>query len=121
MRKVAYPLFVLSRRFKIEPSPFLLFYFSMGSGREIRIRDLVHLIARLTGFEGEIVWDSSKPDGQPRRCLDTRRAERLFGFKAKTPFEEGLRRTIQWYKLQASHLPKPASVPSQGSFSTFDS
>ena len=52
----------------------------------------------LMGFEGEIVWDTSKPDGQPQRCLDTSKAERLFGFKAKTPFEEGLRRTIEWYK-----------------------
>jgi GDP-L-fucose synthase len=64
---------------------------------EISIRDLVHLIARLTGFEGEIVWDTSRPDGQPRRCLDTSKAERLFGFRAKTPFEEGLRRTVEWY------------------------
>ena len=69
---------------------------NLGSGREIRIRDLVHLIARLTRFEGELVWDSSKPDGQPRRCLDTSKAERLFGFKARMPFEEGLRRTIEW-------------------------
>jgi len=71
---------------------------NLGSGMEISIKDLVHLIARLTGFEGEIVWDTSKPDGQPRRCLDTSKAERLFGFKAKTPFEEGLRKTIEWYK-----------------------
>jgi len=70
---------------------------NLGSGMEISIRDLVHLIARLTGFEGEIVWDTSKPDGQPRRSLDTSKAERLFGFKAKIPFEEGLRRTIEWY------------------------
>ena len=71
---------------------------NLGSGIEISIKDLVHLIARLTGFEGKIVWDTSKPDGQPRRCLDTSKAERLFGFKAKTPFEEGLRKTIEWYK-----------------------
>ena len=70
---------------------------NLGSGMEISIKDLVHLIARLTGFEGKIVWDTSKPDGQPRRCLDTSKAERLFGFKAKTPFEEGLRKTIEWY------------------------
>ncbi len=73
---------------------------NLGSGIEVSIRDLTHLITRLTGFEGEIVWDMSKPDGQPRRCLDTSKAERLFGFKAKRPFEEGLRRTIEWY-LQA--------------------
>jgi len=68
-----------------------------GAGREITIRDLAGLIARLTGFKGRIVWDPSKPDGQPRRCLDVSRAEREFGFKAATDFEEGLRRTIQWY------------------------
>jgi len=71
---------------------------NLGSGIEISIKDLVHLIARLTGFKGKIVWDTSKPDGQPRRCLDTSKAERLFGYKAKTPFEEGLRKTIEWYK-----------------------
>jgi len=71
---------------------------NLGGGMEISIWDLVHLIARLTGFEGEIVWDTSKPDGQPRRRLDTSKAERLFGFKAKTPFDEGLRKTIQWYR-----------------------
>jgi len=56
------------------------------------------LIARLTGFTGRIEWDTSKPDGQPRRCLDTSRAEKLFGFKARTGFEEGLRKTIAWYE-----------------------
>jgi GDP-L-fucose synthase len=55
------------------------------------------LVARLTGFRGEIVWDPSKPDGQPRRCLDVSRAEREFNFRAITDFEEGLRRTVQWY------------------------
>jgi GDP-L-fucose synthase len=73
---------------------------NVGSGREISIRDLVSLIARLSGFEGKIVWDTSKPNGQPRRGLDTSRAEQRFGFKAKTPFEEGLRRTIAWYQEQ---------------------
>lgn len=71
---------------------------NLGSGMEISIRDLAHLIARLTGFEGEVVWDTSKPDGQPRRYLDTSKAERLFGFKAQTSFEEGLRKTIEWYR-----------------------
>lgn len=70
---------------------------NLGSGIEISIKDLVGLIGRLTGFEGEIVWDPSKPDGQPRRRLDISKAERWFGFKTKTPFEEGLRRTIEWY------------------------
>lgn len=65
---------------------------------EISIKDLVYLIARLTGFKGEIMWDVSKSDGQPRRCLDTSKAERLFGLKAKTAFEEGPRRTIKWYE-----------------------
>ena len=75
---------------------------------EISIKDLLELIARLTGFEGEIVWDTSKPDGQPRRSLDTSpsaplrtgKAERLFGFRAQMPFEEGLRRTVAWYSAQ---------------------
>ncbi len=79
---------------------------NLGGGVEISIRDLVTLIARLTGFGGEVVWDESKPDGQPRRCLDTSRAEREFGFKAKVTFEEGLRRTIEWYRNSISqHLP----------------
>lgn len=71
---------------------------NLGSGREIAIRDLVALIARLTGFSGQIVWDTTKPNGQPRRQLDVSRAERLFGFSAQTSFEEGLRRTIEWYR-----------------------
>jgi GDP-L-fucose synthase len=73
---------------------------NLGAGFEIRIRDLVTLIARLTGFKGAIRWDADKPDGQPRRCLDTSRAERLFGFRAQTQFEDGLRRTIDWYRQQ---------------------
>jgi GDP-L-fucose synthase len=70
---------------------------NLGVGREITIRELVTLIARLTGFEGEIRWDASKPDGQPRRALDTSRARERFGFVAGTSFEDGLRRTIEWY------------------------
>jgi len=70
---------------------------NLGAGREITIRDLAGLIARLTGFKGQIVWDPTKPDGQPRRCLDVSRAEREFNFRATTDFEEGLRRTVQWY------------------------
>jgi len=72
---------------------------NIGAGFEISIKDLVDLIAKLTGFKGEIVWDASKPDGQPRRMLDTIRAEREFGFKAKIGFEEGLKKTIDWYLL----------------------
>jgi GDP-L-fucose synthase len=71
---------------------------NLGSGMEISIRDLVETIARLTGFKGDIVWDVSKPNGQPRRCLDVSRAEREFGFRAQVPFEEGLRRAIEWYR-----------------------
>jgi len=70
---------------------------NLGSGMEISIRDLVETIARLTGFKGDIVWNTSKPNGQPRRQLDVGRAERFFGFRAQTSFEEGLRRTIEWY------------------------
>ena len=71
---------------------------NLGSGMEISIRDLVGTICRLTGFSGDVIWDTSQPNGQPRRCLDTTRAEALFGFRARTPFEEGLRRTIEWYE-----------------------
>lgn len=61
------------------------------------IKDLVEQIVKLTGFKGEIIWDTSKPDGQPRRMLDTSKAENEFGFKAKTGFEEGLKKTFEWY------------------------
>jgi GDP-L-fucose synthase len=71
---------------------------NLGSGREISVRNLVNLIAKLTRFPGEIRWDPTKPDGQPRRCLNVEKAQREFGFLARTPFEEGLRKTIQWYE-----------------------
>ena len=71
---------------------------NLGTDLEISIKDLAELIARLVGFKGKIKWDTSKPDGQPRRRLDTSRAEWEFGFKAKMDFEEGLKRTIEWYK-----------------------
>jgi GDP-L-fucose synthase len=70
---------------------------NLGSGREIRIKDLSETIAREAGYTGKIVWDTSKPNGQPRRCLDTSRAEKLFGFRAATSFEEGLRETVRWF------------------------
>jgi len=73
---------------------------NLGCGREISIRDLTELVANLSGFRGEIVWDHSKPDGQPRRCLDTSRAERAFGFRAATDFKTGLARTIEWYRRE---------------------
>ena len=71
---------------------------NLGSGAEISIKDLAGSIARLTGFEGKLVWDTTKPNGQPRRKLDTGRAEREFGFKASTPFEDGLEKTVAWYR-----------------------
>ncbi|NJD61293.1 MAG: GDP-L-fucose synthase [Deltaproteobacteria bacterium] len=71
---------------------------NIGAGREIAINDLIERIRRLTGYEGEIVRDLTKPDGQPRRFLDTARAREEFGFIARTPIEEGLRRTIEWYE-----------------------
>ena len=71
---------------------------NIGAGFEIKIKDLAEMISKLTGFKGEIRWDSSKPDGQPRRSLDTSRAREEFGFEARVPFEEGLRRTIEWYR-----------------------
>lgn len=71
---------------------------NLGAGFEISIKDLVELVVKLTGFKGEISWDTTKPDGQPRRRLDTSKAFKEFGFKAKTQFEEGLKKTIKWYK-----------------------
>ncbi len=73
---------------------------NLGAGMEIRIRELVEKIAEIMQFNGEIRWDSSKPDGQPRRCLDVSRAYKEFGFKANTSFDEGLRKTIKWYERQ---------------------
>jgi len=70
---------------------------NLGSGFEISIKDLVELVARLTGFKGRLVWDTSKPNGQPRRGLDTSRAKEYFGFEAQVQFEEGLKNTIAWY------------------------
>jgi GDP-L-fucose synthase len=78
-----------------EPDPV-----NLGAGFEITIEDLIALIVRLMDFKGEIRWDLQKPDGQPRRSLDTSRAERLFGFRAEISFEEGLRRSIDWYRRQ---------------------
>ncbi len=77
---------------------------NIGAGFEISIKDLVELIAKFTGFKGRIVWDKSKPDGQPRRCLDTSRAEREFGFKAKIDFEQGLKRTIERYIARKTRM-----------------
>ena len=71
---------------------------NLGAGQEISIKTLVELVAKLTNYRGEIRWDATKPDGQPRRCLDTTRAQSEFGFRAGTPFEDGLRQTIAWYE-----------------------
>lgn len=71
---------------------------NIGAGFEISIKELVNLIVKLTGFKGKIIWDKTKPDGQPRRMLDTTKAFKEFGFKAKTNFEEGLKKTVEWYE-----------------------
>ena len=73
---------------------------NLGSAFEISIKDLTETIARLTGFEGRIVWDTSKPNGQPRRKLDISRARDCFGFVSTTPFDVGLQRTIDWYRRE---------------------
>lgn len=71
---------------------------NIGAGFEISIKDLVGLIVKLTGFKGKVTWDTTKPDGQPKRRLDVSKAYREFGFRAKTPFEKGLKKTVEWYK-----------------------
>ena len=73
---------------------------NLGSGMEISIKDLVEEVANATGFEGKLVWDTSKPNGQPRRCLDVTRAKEWFGFEAQMPFDEGLQRTVAWYRAR---------------------
>jgi GDP-L-fucose synthase len=77
---------------------------NLGVGKEITIHELVNLIAKLTNYNGQIVWDTSKPDGQPRRCLDTNKAKAEFGFEASTCFEYGLKKTIDWYIQQQNAL-----------------
>jgi GDP-L-fucose synthase len=87
---------------------------NLGSGQEITIAELTTLIAELVGFEGEIVWDRSKPDGQPRRWLDTSRAADEFGFRAETKLREGLERTIEWYRARSQNRNQerqPQSIP----------
>ena len=75
---------------------------NLGVGSELTIRDLTELIVRLTGFRGEVRWDPTRPDGQPRRALETSRAREAFGFTSRTPFEDGLRATIEWYEARRS-------------------
>jgi GDP-L-fucose synthase len=77
---------------------------NLGSGEEISIRALAETIARHCGFSGRIVWDSSQPNGQPRRKLDVSRAKELFGFESSTSFDEGLRETIEWYRAERGAL-----------------
>jgi GDP-L-fucose synthase len=78
---------------------------NLGSGREISIKDLAEMIVRLTGFQGRLVWDTTQPNGQPRRALETSRAEALFGFRAQMPFEDGLRKTVDWYRANRDRPP----------------
>ena len=79
---------------------------NLGAGKEISIRDLAELVADVTGFEGRIVWDTSQPNGQPRRSVDATRAHELFGFEATTPLRDGLEKTVAWYREQApAHAP----------------
>ena len=80
---------------------------NLGTGKEISIRELAELVAELTGYEGEIVWDTEKPNGQPRRKLDVSRAEELFGFRAHTTLRAGLEPTIDWFR---SHRPAEAKA-----------
>jgi GDP-L-fucose synthase len=81
---------------------------NLGAGKEISIRELAELVAELSGFDGEIRWDASMPNGQPRRSIDASRAKELFGFEAQTPLREGLERTIAWYRASA---PQASSAP----------
>jgi GDP-L-fucose synthase len=77
---------------------------NIGAGFEITIRELAELIQELVGYEGHIAWDRDKPNGQPRRCLDTSRADREFGFRAKTQFREGLERTVTFFRLERAWI-----------------
>jgi GDP-L-fucose synthase len=77
---------------------------NLGSGYEISIKDLAEMIVRMTGFEGKLVWQTDKPNGQPRRGLDVSRAKEYFGWSAQVPFEEGMRRTIEWFKANRDKI-----------------
>jgi GDP-L-fucose synthase len=83
---------------------------NLGSGEEISVRDLLELIGSLAGYEGAVRWDATKPDGQPRRCLDTSRALAEFGWRAKTPLRDGLRKTIAWYEEEVSSKSRRGAV-----------
>ena len=86
---------------------------NLGTSMEITIKDLVELIAKLTGFTGEIRWDPTKPDGQPRRMLDTQRAKKLLGWEAQVGFEEGLKRTIEWWRVHGHPAAEAVSLSSR--------
>ena len=88
---------VMATQFYSESDPV-----NLGTNSEVKIRDLVETICELMGFEGEIVWETDKPNGQPRRCLDTQRAKEKFGFAAEVEFKEGLKSTIDWYRKHAA-------------------
>jgi GDP-L-fucose synthase len=90
---------VMGTQFYAEPEPV-----NLGTGYEISIKDLITLICELMDYDGELVWETDKPNGQPRRCLDTRRAKERFGFTAEVEFREGLRNTIHWYRNHASRM-----------------
>jgi GDP-L-fucose synthase len=83
---------------------------NLGNGREIQIKALADMIAREIGYTGRVIWDTSKPNGQPRRCLDVTQAKALFDFEAQVPFEEGLRRTIAWYRAQRQSPRRPPAA-----------
>jgi GDP-L-fucose synthase len=87
---------------------------NIGAGFEISIRDLVHLIAEMTGFGGEIVWDTNQPNGQPRRCLDVSRAKQEFGFRAVTDFRSGLKKTVDWYLSRRGGLHRRDAETAEG-------
>ena len=103
VRDAAEGIFAATERYD-DPHPV-----NLGSGREIPIRDLTRLIADLVGFGGEIIWDETKPDGQPRRCLDTTRARERFGWEATTAFRDGLAETIRWYERSRTVAPGVAA------------
>ena len=90
---------------------------NLGAGFEIKIKELAEKIKEMTGFEGKIEWDSSKPDGQPRRCLDTSRAQKYFDFEARIDFDEGLKQTIQWYKNNREQI---LAKPEKTGFQRYD-
>ena len=91
---------------------------NIGTGQSITIRDLVQLICRILGYKGRIIWNKTKPDGQPKRVLDVSRARKLFGFKAKTSLESGLRKTILWYKTIYKKTPQGIETPLRASRSS---